>query len=231
MTDSSRPTSLHHLALDVWALEDVPPLDRCLLEGIARAIEDARDRLRPELGKQPPTARGFSPKSSETDVVDLMTWEDLLLRKIGVANSCADAISQADQKKTVADVLGLILKYGVPKNDMGFFWMWLCYKRVEGRLVLSTEELEKIERQAVDRSVSEKNKHMAEIKAAASKALAEKIKKEWAKGNFSCRELCAQESWEYLGFKKESTARNALKGAPDPHPWPAKKKRVKKTHD
>jgi hypothetical protein len=138
LTDSSRPVGLHPLALDVSSLVDVPPDVRPVLETVSRAIEEARARLQQKLGNSR-GSRGFAPKP--VDVFEQMTWEDLLLKKPEVANYCTAAISQADQKKKVVDLLSLILKYCAPLNDMAFFWMWLCYKRGEDVIILSEYEI------------------------------------------------------------------------------------------
>lgn len=42
----------------------------------------------------------------------------------------------------------------------------------------------------------------------------------WASGRYSTRDLCAEEEHGALGMAF-STARKALRGAPDPDPWPA----------
>lgn len=52
----------------------------------------------------------------------------------------------------------------------------------------------------------------------------EKIKKIWANGNYSSRDICAEQEYSALGFGSFKAARNALKGTPDPNPWPAKGK-------
>jgi hypothetical protein len=54
------------------------------------------------------------------------------------------------------------------------------------------------------------------------------IRKAWATGNFSSRDICAEEEYSSLGFESFRTARTELKGTPDPDPWPAKKKAKKK---
>jgi hypothetical protein len=46
------------------------------------------------------------------------------------------------------------------------------------------------------------------------------IQAKWAEGNFSTRNRCAEEEFAALGMSYE-TARKALKGQPDPDPWPA----------
>jgi hypothetical protein len=46
------------------------------------------------------------------------------------------------------------------------------------------------------------------------------IQAKWAGGNFSTRNRCAEEEFAALGMSYE-TARKALKGQPDPDPWPA----------
>jgi hypothetical protein len=43
----------------------------------------------------------------------------------------------------------------------------------------------------------------------------------WATGKYATKRICAEEENEALKIAFE-TARNALKGAPDPNPWPAK---------
>jgi len=46
----------------------------------------------------------------------------------------------------------------------------------------------------------------------------------WATGKYTSRDICAEEEYQSLGFGSYKAARNALKGTPDPNPWPAKKK-------
>lgn len=47
----------------------------------------------------------------------------------------------------------------------------------------------------------------------------------WATGEFESLNDCARKMWCECNFFKESTARNQLDNAPDPDPWPAKKKK------
>jgi hypothetical protein len=49
----------------------------------------------------------------------------------------------------------------------------------------------------------------------------EAIRAIWATGNFATRALCAEQEGAALGMSPD-TARKALRGAPDPFPWPAK---------
>jgi hypothetical protein len=50
------------------------------------------------------------------------------------------------------------------------------------------------------------------------------IKEAWASGEYINRSVCSLLKWKDFGFKKESTARTALKRELDPDPWPAKLK-------
>lgn len=45
----------------------------------------------------------------------------------------------------------------------------------------------------------------------------------WATGNYSNRDICAEQECDHLGVKFK-TYRTYLNGAPDPDPWPAKSK-------
>lgn len=49
-----------------------------------------------------------------------------------------------------------------------------------------------------------------------------KLLEKWASGQYSTRDCCAYEWAEEFGMT-EKTARRALQGTQDPHPWPAKK--------
>ena len=234
MTDSSRPSGLHPLALDVWVLEDVPPLERCLLEVIAFTIEAERERLRPELGKQPPTARGFSPKSTETDVVDLMTWEDLLLGNPELTERCADSLSLSGQQKAAADVMDAIRKYCSPGNGIAFFWMHQFFKLknefsgVAAKFTVKAISFKKSKDQSNNNSVNISGRD----------ALKKKIRAEWATGEYVSYKDCASKQWEnisvqvknakgvlkYFKFESVNRAQLALAKAPDPNPWPAKER-------
>lgn len=59
----------------------------------------------------------------------------------------------------------------------------------------------------------------------ASRDLASQMRATWATGNFSSRDMCAEDSWRGLGFGSYKAARNALINTPDPSPWPAKPKK------
>lgn len=50
------------------------------------------------------------------------------------------------------------------------------------------------------------------------------IKKLWAKGNFTSRDICAEQNYLSVGFKSYKAARNALIKTPNPDPWPASKR-------
>ncbi|MBU1664281.1 MAG: hypothetical protein KKG92_02635 [Gammaproteobacteria bacterium] len=52
----------------------------------------------------------------------------------------------------------------------------------------------------------------------------EAIRARWATGNFSTRDICADEESSAIPMSRKS-ARNALIGTPDPDPWPAKSAR------
>jgi len=72
----------------------------------------------------------------------------------------------------------------------------------------------------IDRSESGKNG--AKWRHAASYELHKKIKDVWTSGKYSSRDICAEQEYSALGFGSFKAARNALKGTPDPSPWPAK---------
>jgi hypothetical protein len=50
----------------------------------------------------------------------------------------------------------------------------------------------------------------------------EQLKRIWAEGNYTSRDICAEQECGALGLSF-STARKALRKTPDPNPWPAKK--------
>lgn len=52
----------------------------------------------------------------------------------------------------------------------------------------------------------------------------ENIRKEWASGNYRYKRNLIREKWKVLGFPSEDSAVKALRGQPDPNPWPAKYK-------
>jgi hypothetical protein len=60
-----------------------------------------------------------------------------------------------------------------------------------------------------------------------NRKLRDAIRASWKAGNFSSRDICAQEEWQALGFGSQKAARNALLNTPDPSPWPAKKQSTK----
>ena len=64
-----------------------------------------------------------------------------------------------------------------------------------------------------------------EGKASKLKAPKEKLIKAWSSGNFSSRDICAEQEYSPLGFASFKAARNALTNTPDPDPWPTKKRK------
>lgn len=52
---------------------------------------------------------------------------------------------------------------------------------------------------------------------------ANQIRAVWATGKYSGRDSCAEEEFRHIGFGSFSTARRALRGTPDPDPWPGRK--------
>lgn len=71
------------------------------------------------------------------------------------------------------------------------------------------------------------SKKGGDAKAAKLKKPKEAICQAWASGKYSSREICAEQEYSSLGFNTFKTAREALKGTPDPVPWPAKIKNKK----
>jgi len=53
-------------------------------------------------------------------------------------------------------------------------------------------------------------------KPGGSRDLGNKIRGIWATGNFSSRDVCAEQEWQGLGFGSFSAARKALRNTPDP---------------
>lgn len=54
-----------------------------------------------------------------------------------------------------------------------------------------------------------------------------KIRELWAGGDFTSKDICAEQNYESCGFNSFKTARNKLVGIPKPNPWPAKETRIK----
>lgn len=63
---------------------------------------------------------------------------------------------------------------------------------------------------------SENGKKGADVRHAASRERAEKIREIWATGKYSTKDICAEEEYAGLGFNTFRAARDALKGTPDP---------------
>lgn len=60
-------------------------------------------------------------------------------------------------------------------------------------------------------------------KKGGSREKAEAIRKLWNRGNYSSRDICAEQEFAVLHWNYAS-ARKALRNTPDPAPWPAKGK-------
>lgn len=69
---------------------------------------------------------------------------------------------------------------------------------------------------------SESGKIAAKGRHAESYKFHDEIIEIWASGKFRSRGICAEQEYIALGFGSFKAARNALKGTPDPSPWPAK---------
>ena len=80
--------------------------------------------------------------------------------------------------------------------------------------------------QNVSDALREKSKKAADARHSqpgGSRDKRKEMQKIWANGNYSSRDICAEQECADLGMSF-STARKALRNTPDPSPWPAKEK-------
>lgn len=219
--DRSMP---HPCALDRSLFADSPPHACRMLEVVASIIESERERLRPILGKGEYHAGGLFRRNR--DMVDSMDWEDLLLRPDTI-NRC---LVEAGVKPP--EIIEIVLTHCQPQNTSAFTWMHAFYKLSDNvgenvALPIALKVALMVKRHSDQLSAEEKKEHvkqMARIKNAEHRERADAIKKAWASGKYRNREICADEEWEYLKFNSRGTARDHLKGTPNPDPWPAKGK-------
>lgn len=211
----------HPRALDTTQFADLPLQVRSILETVASVIEVERERLRPILGKGSYHARGLYLRNQ--DKVDSMDWEDLLLQPETI-----DRCSVETGSKPV-EIVWLVLTHCRPENTSAFFWMHSFHslaindEKKSWRIALQAVQMTKkqLDQTAVEKKTAQVKK-MARIKNAPHRERSDAIKAAWASGKYSDRNRCADEEWEHLGFVKRDTARQHLKGTPDPDPWPAK---------
>jgi len=105
------------------------------------------------------------------------------------------------------------------------FYEWIA----NTALKTNSAAIEKIANNRANEIISTAKKQAAkkggDANAAKLKAPKENIRKAWASGNYTSRDICAEQEYSSLGFKSFKTARNALINTPEPNPWPAKEKR------
>lgn len=105
------------------------------------------------------------------------------------------------------------------------FYEWIANTAIE----TNRTTIEKIANNRAKEIISTAHKQAAkkggDAKAAKLKDPKENIRKAWASGNYTSRDICAEQEYSSLGFKSFKAARNALKGTPPPNPWPAKVKK------
>lgn len=87
---------------------------------------------------------------------------------------------------------------------------------------------------ALEKAKRDQETHRSDRARAAAEALHNKpggtrekqsaIRESWATGNFATRIDCAEQGYAHFGMSFY-TAQDALKGTPDPSPWPAKRKK------
>lgn len=83
--------------------------------------------------------------------------------------------------------------------------------------------LTRFAREDLKKDRSERARKAAEAKHREDRARAERIRQIWSLGTtYLTRSACAEQEWEGLKFNTYETARKALRGTPDPEPWPAK---------
>lgn len=105
------------------------------------------------------------------------------------------------------------------------------YEGIIEEIIKTTDsDIEKMAENRLSKMRSKASKHAADTqhsKPGGSRELRNKITMVWASGKYADRDKCADQEFEGLGFGSFKTARNALKGTPDPAPWPAKKQKKK----
>jgi hypothetical protein len=82
-------------------------------------------------------------------------------------------------------------------------------------------------KEIISTAQKEASKKGGDAKAAKLKKPKDELRQVWAMGNYTNRDICAEEEYSSQGFNSFKTARNALKGTPNPDPWPAKVKNKK----
>lgn len=191
-----------------------------MLKAVSITIEDERDQLRFGFKNSAPSPRPRCWFSQSADVVDHMSWEDLLLVE-GMIECCA-----FDARTTALEILDAVREFCRPTNDDAFRWM-RHYHCLTVRL--SPSVLLEVEHEATTRAAERafiKQRDLSskggERKNAEHSRRAGAIENIWASGKYATRDRCAEEEWEALGFAKESTARRHLQGTRDPDPWPGR---------
>lgn len=205
------------------------PIQRAMLDLLAANVELERERLRLDVGEAPP--HGFKPrgKRSTEYVVDQLNWDDLLLQHPAILSRC----SQETSKKPSAFIY-LIRTFCAPRNRYAWAWMALYFDEVESRTdrtIDVTLEASRSLRTHLDdqdtRRRKEKGKKAADdlhSKPGGSRERKGRLLEAWMSGEYPSRSVCAEKQWQALGYKSKEGAREALQGAPEPNPWPAKER-------
>jgi hypothetical protein len=140
---------------------------------------------------------------------DLMTADDFVAYHEHRAKKDAD-IFDAVVKKHEVIFAAILKKYPIET--------WQDYEAIVNSFVIRGHaSIEKRDQSLRAQASNEKNRKLHKA-----------IRAKWATGNYSSRDVCAEQEYSGLGFGSFKAARNALINkngiVPDPDPWPAKEK-------
>ena len=218
--------------LDPADFQDQPDL-LPLVEVIAKETEAARARLRakePSLSLRSALYGGLimSPEERHARHCALEPWYELLTDVL-IIKRCAAKVGI-----DMATFLTHLIEDVGPPNWQLFFWMRACFQSVSvdhhnrmlkqfgdtARTVAwERAQKEHREQKSLQATNAADSRH---DKPGGSRDKQGKIRAEWATGKFSDRGRCAGEECAALDMSFDA-ARRALRNAPDPDPWPAKK--------